>query len=52
MEIERDIKNIKGVTEVVYISKEQALEDLKKKLGENKAIAEGFEMDNPLPQSL
>jgi cell division transport system permease protein len=51
MELERDIKNIKGVTEVVYISKEQALEDLKKKLGENKAIAEGFEMDNPLPQS-
>lgn len=50
MELERDIKNIKGVTEVVYISKEQALEDLKKKLGENKAIAEGFEMDNPLPQ--
>ncbi|MCX7904835.1 MAG: permease-like cell division protein FtsX [Caloramator sp.] len=49
--IERDIKNIKGVTEVIYISKEQALEDLKKKLGENKAIAEGFEMDNPLPQS-
>lgn len=51
MELERDIKNIKGVTEVIYISKEQALEDLKKKLGENKAIAEGFEMDNPLPQS-
>ncbi|WP_103895595.1 permease-like cell division protein FtsX [Caloramator fervidus] len=50
-EIERNIKNIKGVSQVIYISKEQALEDLKKRLGENKVIAEGFEMDNPLPQS-
>ena len=49
--LENQIRSIDGVNDVTYISKEQALEDLKKKLGENKSIAEGFEMDNPLPQS-
>ncbi|KRQ87122.1 Cell division protein FtsX [Caloramator mitchellensis] len=49
--LENEIRSIDGVKEVTYISKEQALEELKKKLGENKSIAEGFEMENPLPQS-
>lgn len=49
--IEKEIKEISGVREVRYESKEQALEKFKKQLGEKKYLANGLELDNPLPAS-
>ncbi len=46
------IENSKEVASLVFESKEQALVNLKDQLGEdNKAILEGLDKDNPLPQS-
>lgn len=49
--IKKDIKEISGVREIDYESKEQALEKFKKQLGEKKDLANGLELDNPLPAS-
>jgi cell division transport system permease protein len=49
--IEASIKDIEGVKSVTYISKEQALENFRKQLGENGDFAKGLEIDNPLPPS-
>ncbi|TYP57796.1 permease-like cell division protein FtsX [Thermosediminibacter litoriperuensis] len=46
-QIEYQIKSITGVKEVTFISKEQALEEFKKQVGEE--LLEGIE--NPLPHS-
>lgn len=51
-DIESAIKNIKGVSEVVYITKDDALNKFKDQLGkENEYLAEGFDKKNPLPES-
>lgn len=47
-----NINFLPNVEQVEYISKEQALEDMKKDFGENKGILEGLEKDNPLPETL
>lgn len=49
--IKKEIKEISGVKEIDYESKEQALEKFKKQLGEKKDLANGLELDNPLPAS-
>lgn len=49
--IEKDIEAIKGVKSVDYESKEDALKKFTEQLGENKDLAKGLEMDNPLPAS-
>lgn len=49
--IKKEIKEISGVREIDYESKEQALEKFKKQLGEKKDLANGLELDNPLPAS-
>lgn len=49
--IKKEIKEISGVREINYESKEQALEKFKKQLGEKKDLANGLELDNPLPAS-
>jgi len=49
--IKTDIKEISGVKEIDYESKEQALDKFKKQLGEKKDLANGLELDNPLPAS-
>ncbi|MCG0275290.1 MAG: permease-like cell division protein FtsX [Thermosediminibacteraceae bacterium] len=46
-QVEYKIKSIDGVKEVVFVSKEQALEEFKKQVGEE--LLEGIE--NPLPHS-
>lgn len=46
-QIELSIKSLDGVKEVVFVSKEQALEEFKKQVGEE--LLEGIE--NPLPNS-
>lgn len=49
--IEEKIANLNGVENVVFISKDQALDDMRLKLGDQSGILEGLE-ENPLPASL
>lgn len=46
------VKAIPNVSRVNYISKEQALKDFSKSLGENNSLVKGLENDNPLPRSI
>lgn len=50
-QIEKDIKAIDGVKEVRFESQEQALKKFKKDLGEKADLANGLELENPLPAS-
>ena len=50
-EIEADIKALDNVSSVRFISKEQALQDQKEKMGEAGMLLDGLEDDNPLPAS-
>jgi cell division transport system permease protein len=45
------LSSIKGVKSIEFVSKEQALINLKSMLGDNKQLAEGLEAQNPLPAS-
>lgn len=45
------VKEMEGVKDVYYTSKEQALEDYRKQLGEDADILNGLEDRNPLPAS-
>lgn len=46
------VKKIQGVTEVKYISKEDALEELKAMFGDKASILDGLGGENPLPASI
>jgi len=46
--IEKEIKNIDGVKSVEFISKEDGLEQLKGKFGDDAYLLEGLEEENPL----
>ena len=48
-QIEKDIKAISGVKDVRYESKEEALEKVKNRLGNNQELTKGFEAENPFP---
>lgn len=50
-QIEKDIKSIDGVKEVKFESQEEALENFKEDLGEKADLANGLELENPLPAS-
>ena len=47
----RDMRALPGVERVTYVSKEQALEEMRDSLGERRDILTGLEDDNPLPAS-
>lgn len=49
--IEDQLKQIIHVKSIEFESKQQALENFKKELGDNKDLANGLELDNPLPAS-
>lgn len=49
--IEPIIKKIPNVKEVKFETKEQALKNVKKQLGEQSNLADGLEKNNPLPES-
>lgn len=49
--IEGNIEKISGVSMVDFISRQQALEEMKKNFGERKDILEGLQNDNPLPDA-
>ena len=46
-----DIKDLSGVKDCVFLSKEEALKDFNEQLGDNSCLLEGLEGDNPLPDS-
>lgn len=50
-QIEEEIKFVPGVAQVEFVTKEEALEDLKQSFGERGDIFIGLEDDNPLPNS-
>ena len=50
-QMEEQIKFVPGVTSVGFISKEQALVDLKESFGDKAGLLDGLEKDNPLPNS-
>lgn len=49
--LQQKIENIDGVKEVHFINREQALERLKERLGEQKFLLEALDGENPLPNS-
>jgi cell division transport system permease protein len=49
--LQQNIQNINGVTDVIYISSEQALQTLQEELKESEEVLTVFE-ENPLPASL
>lgn len=49
--IENTAKSKKGVISIMYQSKSQALDSLKKEWGEESYLLDGLEKDNPLPNS-
>jgi cell division transport system permease protein len=49
--MEEEIKFVPGVARVEFVTKEQALEDLKESFGDKADILSGLEKDNPLPNS-
>lgn len=52
MEIEKKLKLNEHVKEIIFITKEDALDEFKEQLGEeNKELVQGYEENNPLPES-
>jgi cell division transport system permease protein len=49
--IEKTAKGSAGVTDVVYETKEEALENFKKQLGENAEVVEGIDANKVMPAS-
>jgi len=49
--LEEEIKFVPGVARVQFVTKEQALEELKESFGERADVLSGLEEDNPLPDS-
>lgn len=49
--IEREAKNSPGVTDVIYETKQEALENFKEQLGENAEVVEGIDADKVMPAS-
>lgn len=50
-QIQTEISGIPGVSLAEFVSREQALEEMKKNFGERGDILDGLEKDNPLPDS-
>ena len=50
-QISDELKAIDNVNSVMFVSKEQGLEDWKKEFGEGAEILDGLELDNPLRDS-
>lgn len=49
--LEEEIKFVPGVSQAQFVTKEEALEDLKTSFGKRSDIFDGLEKDNPLPNS-
>ncbi|HBM79557.1 MAG: permease-like cell division protein FtsX [Clostridiales bacterium] len=49
--IDSNLKKAEGVTDVVYESKQEALDNFKKELGENSGLVEGIDANKVMPSS-
>ena len=49
--IKKEISSVDGVKAVIFVSKAQALEEMKKAMGASKDVLLGLEDDNPLPDT-
>ncbi len=49
--MKKSILSVHDVKEVTFVSKAEALENMKKAMGDNKDVLSGLEADNPLPDS-
>lgn len=47
----KEVLSLDGVKDVVFVSKAQALEEMKKAMGASKDVLSGLETDNPLPDT-
>lgn len=47
--VETALRNLSGIKSIVYVSKAQGMEELKKRLGDKAELLEGLEKENPLP---
>lgn len=50
--VEEDILEMQGIESVRYVSKDEAMERLKERLGDQKYLLDALEEKNPLPDSL
>ena len=50
-DIEKDLKNLQGVEQVTFVSREEAMERFKERLGDQKTLLEALDETNPLPDS-
>ncbi len=50
-EIETDLKSQQGVEAVKFVSREEAMERFKERLGDQKSLLEALDDDNPLPDA-
>ena len=49
--LENEIKNISGVNQVTFVSKEDALNSMKATLDDNQELLDGWDEENPFPAS-
>ena len=49
--LENEIKNIRGVNQVTFVSKEDALNSMKATLDDNQELLDGWDEENPFPAS-
>ncbi|GBF35549.1 cell division protein FtsX [Desulfocucumis palustris] len=50
-DMEKELKKTPGVATVEFVSRDEALEEMRENLGDRKDILEGLEEDNPLPDA-
>lgn len=50
-QVEDELKQLDGVAEITFITKEEGLKNFKTKFGENASLLESLEKENPLPDS-
>ena len=50
-DIEQDLKGMQGVEKVTFVSKEEAMERFKERLGDQKTLLEALDDTNPLPDA-
>ena len=50
-DIEKDLKEMQGVEKVTFVSKEDAMERFKERLGDQKTLLEALDDTNPLPDA-
>jgi cell division transport system permease protein len=52
MDLETKLNSIDSVNEIIFVTKDEALEEFKEQLGEeNEGLIQGFDESNPLPES-